>query len=490
MSLRKKTISGFTWSFIDSFANQGLNFIIGIILARLLLPEEFGLIGMLTIFIAISQSFIDSGFGSALVRKQNCTEKDYSTVFYYNLAAGIVLYAVLFFSSQAISSFFAKPQLKLMVQVLGITLIINSFSLIQKTILIKNINFKLQAKISVIASIISGFISIVMAFRGWGVWSLVMRMLIQSVCMSVLLWLWNTWRPRIIFSFVSFKELFGFGYKLLLSGLIDTTYQNINYLVIGKVFSAGELGYYTRAQSFSMLPAQSLTDVIQRVSYPVLSTLQDNQERLKTAYKKLIKSTMFISFVLMIGLAAIARPLVITLIGEKWSPSIIYLQLFCFTAMLYPLHALNLNMLNVKGRSDLFLRLEIIKKTLAVPVIFLGIFLGVKIMLIGMIVSSVISYFLNSFWSGKMVEYPVKEQISDIAPSFLIALIIGLSVYCVGFLLPFRPVFVLMIEMASGLLFLWIITKITKIDSFVEIKEIIKEKFIPIFQRGLANGET
>lgn len=489
MSLRKKTISGFTWSFIDSFANQGLSFLIGIILARLLSPEEFGLIGMLAIFMAISQSFIDSGFGSALIRKQDCTAEDYSTVFYYNLAAGIILYAVLFFSAHAISGFFAKPQLKLMVQVLGISLIINSFSLIQKTILIKNINFKLQAKISIISLIISGLISIGMAFRGWGVWSLVMRLVIQNICMSALLWLWNAWRPRIIFSFASFKELFGFGYKLLFSGLIDTTYKNINYLIIGKVFFASELGYYTRAQSFSMLPAQSLTEVIQRVSYPALSTLQDDQDRLKAAYRKLIKGTMFISFVLMMGMAAIAKPLVITLIGEKWFASIIYLQLLCFVAMLYPLHALNLNMLNVKGRSDLFLRLEIIKKLLVIPVIFIGIFLGIKIMIIGMIVSSIIAYFLNSFWSGKMVKYPFKEQISDITPSFLIALVIGLSIYGVGFLLPVRPVFALMIEMASGVLFLWIATKIIKIDSFIEIKGIIKEKFLQGFQRGLANGE-
>jgi O-antigen/teichoic acid export membrane protein len=488
MSLRKKTISGFAWSFIDSFANQGLSFFIGIILARLLSPEEFGLIGMLAIFMAISQSFIDSGFGSALIRKKDCTAEDYSTVFYYNLVVGIILYLVLFFSAQAISSFFAKPQLKIMVQVLGINLIINSVSLIQKTILIKNINFKLQAKISIISSIISGSISIGMAFGGWGVWSLVLRLVIQNLCMSILLWAWNTWRPRIIFSIASFKELFGFGSRLMFSGLIDTTYNNIYYLIIGKEFSANELGFFTRAQNFSMLPTQLLTEVIQRVSYPALSTLQDSQDRLKAAYRKLIKNTMLISFVLMIGLAAIAKSLVITLIGEKWASSIIYLQLLCFVAVLYPLHALNLNMLNVKGRSDLFLRLEIIKKILVIPTIIIGIFLGIKIMIIGMIVNSIIAYFLNSFWAGKMVNYPFKEQISDITPSFLIASIIGLSVYCIGFLLPIQPAFALVIEISLGVIFFWIATKITKIDSFVEMKGIIKEKLLFGFQGGLVNG--
>ena len=447
------------------------------------------IIALLLICLILVQQSKDSGFGSALVRKTECTEKDYSTVFYYNLVISIILYFALFLSAPAISAFFVKPQLMILVRVLGSVLIIESVTIIQKTVLIKNINFKLQTKISIIASIVSGAISIGMAFGGWGVWSLVYRLVIQNLCMSVLLWLWNTWRPRVLFSATSFKELFGFGSKLLLSGLIDTTYKNIYYLIIGKVFSANELGYYTRAQGFSMLPAQSLTDVIQRVSYPVLSTLQASQERLKSVYKKLIKGTMLISFVLMIGMAAIAKPLVITLIGEKWTPSVIYLQLLCFGAMLYPLHALNLNILNVKGRSDLFLRLEIIKKLLVIPTVVMGIFLGIKIMIIGMIVNSIIAYFLNSFWSGKIVSYPFREQIADIAPSFLIALIIGAIVYVVGLLLFLPPAIALAIETTLGILFFWIATKITKIDSFVEIKGIIKENVFTNFRKGTPHGE-
>jgi teichuronic acid exporter len=489
MSLKKKTISGLTWSFIDSFANQGLTFVIGIILARLLSPEEFGLIGMLAIFIAISQSFIDSGFGQALIRKQHCTVQDYSTVFYYNLLIGLLFYFILFFSAGTISIFFDKPQLKILAQVMGINLIIGSVGLIQQAILIKNIDFKLQAKISIISSLVSGVVGIGMAFGGWGVWSLVWRSLSQNLCMTGLLWVWNRWKPKIIFSVTSFKELFGFGSKLMISGLIDTVYKNVYYLIIGKFYSAKELGYYTRANNFSMLPAQILTDMIQRVSYPALSTLQDDQTRLKMAYKKLIKSTMLISFVLMLGLTAVAGPLVITLIGEKWSFSVIYLQLLCFVAMLYPLHALNLNMLKVRGRSDLFLRLEIIKKVLVIPTIIIGVFFGVKIMIIGMIVYSIFAYFLNSYWSGKMVKYPSKEQIADIMPAFAIALVMGLSVYFVGLFLPFKPAIVLFIQILFGCSIFFISTKVIKLDSYMEIKGIIKEKLLSGFKGGLLNGE-
>jgi len=489
MTLKQKTISGLTWSFIDSVANQGLLFVIGIVLARILSPKEFGLVGMLTIFIAISQSFIDSGFGQALIRKKDCTTEDYSTVFYYNLAIGLIFYFILFFSAGAISNFFNTPQLKLLVQVLGLNLIITSVSLIQQTILTKNIDFKLQTKISIISSIVSGVIGIGMAYRGWGVWSLVWQTVSQNMCKTGLLWIWNKWKPALAFRAASFRELFGFGSKLMISGLIDTTYTNIYYLIIGKYFSAQELGYFTRARQFTMSPSQILAEVIQRVSYPALVPLQDDLARLKAAYKKLIKSTMLISFILMFGLAAIAGPLVITLIGEKWSPCIIYLQLLCFVGMFYPLHALNLNMLKVKGRSDLFLRLELIKKALVIPTIIIGVMFGIKIMIIGMIINSIIAYFLNSYWSGKLVHYPSQEQIADLAAPFMGALIVGLIVFSIKILLPFKPYIVLCVQMPLVALIFWVIVRAMKLDSYIEIKNIIKERLAK-YSWGILNGNV
>jgi teichuronic acid exporter len=477
MTLKDKTISGLLWSFIDNFSRQGITFVVGIILARMLTPREFGLIGMTTIFIAISQSFVDSGFSQALIRKKNCTQTDYSTVFYFNLVMAMLVYAILYFSSGAISRFFDEPQLKMIIQVLGLGLIVNAFTIIQRTRLTKRIDFKLQTKISVIAVIGSGTLGIIMAYHGYGVWSLVTKTLAGFALTSLFLWIWNGWMPSLVFSKKSFREMFSFGSRLLASGLINTGYQNIYLLVIGKYFSAEELGFYARADQFKNLPSQNITSVIQRVSYPVLSSIQDDIPRLKAAYQKLIKSTMLITFVAMMGLAAIAEPLVITLIGEQWLPSVIYLQLLSFVGMLYPLHAINLNMLNVQGRSDLFLRLEIIKKLMAIPVIIIGITLGIKFMILGMIVNSMIAYFLNSYYSGRFLSYSSLEQIKDILPSFLLAVAIGISIFTIGYFLQTSMTVKLLIQIGAWALLTFLLVELFNMKDYKYIKQIVQEKF-------------
>jgi len=478
MTLKQKTISGLIWSFIDSIAGQGITFIVGIILARLLSPKEFGLIGMLTIFIAISQSFIDSGFRQALIRKQDCTEADYSTVFYFNIVVGVFFYILLFVCANSIGNFFHEPILKELIRVLGLALIINSFTIIQSTLLTKRIDFKLQAKISVISSFISGIISIYMAYTGWGVWSLVALTLVKYTINSFLLWFWNKWKPIWFFSQKSFKELFSFGSKLLVSGLIDTIYRNIYYVVIGKYFTVVELGYYTRAEQFQSLPASNLQGVIGRVSYPILSTIQDDIPKLRETYKKIIRSTMLITFVLMLGMAAVARPMVLTLIGEKWAPCVIYLQMLCFVGMLYPLHALNLNMLNVQGRSDLFLRLEIIKKALAVPVIVIAVIWGIKAMILGMMLLSLIAYYLNSYWSGRFIGYSFLEQIKDILPSFLLAVIMSSIVFAEGLLIPLPPLPLLIIQLITGAVLTFGLCDGFHFKDYLYIKSIVNDKFL------------
>ncbi len=483
MSLKQKTVSGLLWSFIDQFANLGITFIAGIILARLLSPREFGLIGMITVFIAVSESFINSGFSSALIRKKDCTDTDFSTVFYFNLVAGILFFFILFFSAPAIAGFFDEPQLEAIVQVLGIILIIDSLTLIQRTILTKRIDFKLQARISVIASLGSGIVAIVMAFNGFGVWSLVVQRLLRQGLNSLFLWLWNRWRPLWVFSKQSFKELFGFGSKLLISGLIDTIYRNIYYLVIGKYFSAQELGYYTRAEGFKNLPSQNLNSIVSRVTYPVLSSIQDDIPRLRNNYQKLIRSVMFITFILMLGMAAVAEPMIHTLIGAKWEPAIIYLQMLCFVGMMYPLHALNLNMLQVQGRSDLFLKLEIIKKLIAIPTIIIGIFWGIKIMIAGMMVNTLIAYYLNSYWSGVKIGYSLKQQVKDILPSFFLALTMAVLVYMLGILLSFSYLIELIIQIIFGVLFILIFCEITKFKDYIFAKQLILEKIYSIKKR-------
>jgi len=473
MGVKERAVNGLIWSFIDNFSSQIITFIIGIILARLLGPEEFGLVGMITIFIAISETIINSGFSPALIQKQDCTERDYSTVFFYNLIAGLFFFLLLFFIAPLISNFFKEPQLLLIVRVLAVVLLISPLTIIQQTILIKRIDFRLQTRISIIAGITSGSISIWMAFRGYGVWSLVAKTIIQRAVTSILLWLWNRWRPLLVFSTESFKTLFKFASNILMASLIDTIYRNIYYLIIGKYFSATELGYYTRADRFKALPSENLNNVISKVSFPVLSEIKEDKIKLKAAYKRLITSTMLVSFILMIGLAAVAEPMVLTLIGEKWRPSIVYLQMLCFVGMLYPLHSLNLNILLVKGRSDLSLRLEVIKKLLAIPIIITGIIWGIKIMILGMMVNSIIAYWLNSYWSGRLIRYPMREQVADILPSLGIGVATGLLVYTIGALLNLRPAYSLIIQVIAGAIFTFLICEIIKLKEYLYIKNLV-----------------
>lgn len=477
-SLKQKTISGILWSATDNFSQKGIAFIVGIVLARILTPKEFGLIGMITVFISLSESLINSGFSQALIRKKDCTETDYSTVFYFNLATGILFFGILYAAANSISSFFNEPQLESLVQVLGIILIIDSLTLIQRTTLAKRIDFKLQTKISVISSLFSGGLGIAMAYNGFGVWSLVYKTLSQQFMNSLLLWIWNKWRPMMIFSIKSFKELFTFGYKLLLSGLIDTTYRNLYYLIIGKYFSAQELGFYTRAQMFNDLPSANLTGIMSRVTFPVLAQLQEDPVKLKAGYKRMIKAIMFISMILMAGLAVIAEPLVIFLIGEKWRPSVLYLQLLTFVGMMFPLHALNLNMLNVQGRSDLFLKLEIIKKIFAIPVIVIGVFWGIKVMILGMWVNTLIGYYLNSYWSGKFINYSIREQIIDIMPGFFLAIGMGSALYFMGQIMTVAYLPKLLIMFFTGALLVVLISEAFKLEAYRELKAIILTKLV------------
>ena len=475
--LKKRTVSGLTWSAVDNIAVNGIQFVVGIILARLLTPKEFGLIGMIIIFIAISRSITDSGFTQALVRKNNCKQVDYSTVFFFNIGVSFILYLILFLISGSVSNFFDEPKLELILKILGLTLIIDSFAIVQRARLTKRIDFKLQTKVTLVASISSGVIAIIAAYKGLGVWSLVIKLIIQQLMTSLFLWFWNKWRPSLEFSFRSFKEMFAFGYKLLISGLLNTLYKNIYLLIIGKFFSATELGYYTRADQFKRLPSENITTVIQRVTYPVLSTIQDDIPRLKNAYRQIIKSTMLISFFIMITLSAIARPLILTLIGEKWLPAVVYLQLLCFVGMSYPLHAINLNMLNVQGRSDIFLKLEIAKKILAVPVIVIGIMLGIKAMIIGMIFNSIVAFFLNSYYSGKLIGYSSFSQLKDVIPSFLFALIIGLIIFVTGELLKVSSGATLIIQIVLSALLFFSFNELFKMKDYIYLKKEFLIKF-------------
>lgn len=470
-SLKDKTVKGVGWSFADNIANTGVSFVVGLVLARLLTPEEYGLIGIITIFIMVFNSIVDSGFSNALIRKKDASDKDYNTVFITNLLLSVLLFVVLYNCAPAISRFFNQPQLIPLTRVMGSVIIINAFAIIQRTILVKKIDFKTQTKVSLISSISSGVVGIGMAIGGMGVWSLVGQQISRQLLNTLFLWVYNKWWPKLQFSLDSFRELFNFGWKLLVSGLIDTVWKEVYQFVIGKFYTTETLGQYTRAQQFSSVFSSNLTTIVQRVSYPVLSSIQDEKERMKAAYKKVIKTTMLVTFVCMLGLAAVAKPMVLVLIGEKWLPCVVLLQILCFSIMLYPLHAINLNMLQVQGRSDLFLKLEIAKKAIAVGPVLLGIFINIYWMLCGSVVTGFIAYYLNAYYSGKFLNYSIREQIKDISPSFGIAITMAAVVYALSFL-PLSAYLILPVQLICGVLLVWGLCELKHRDEYIEIKNI------------------
>lgn len=471
-SLRGKTVKGVGWSLIDSISGQGITFLVGLILARLLTPEEYGLIGIITIFIAVFNSIVDSGFSNALIRKNDAEDLDYNTVFIINLVVSVVLFFALFFSAPLIADFFNQPQLSPLSRVMASIVIINAFAIIQRTLLVKNIDFKTQTKVSLISSISSGVIGICMAYNDYGVWSLVGQQISRQLINTIFLWVYSRWSPKLQFSWNSFKELFSFGWKLLISGLIDTIWREIYQVVIGKCYSPATLGQYTRAQQFGSIFSSNLNNVVQRVSYPALSAIQDEKVRLKQAYRRVIKVTMLVTFVLMLGLAAISKPMIQVLIGDQWVMAAKLLPIICLQMMLYPLHSLNLNMLQVLGRTDLFLKLEIIKKMISVIPILLGVFVGIYWMLWGSVLTGFFAYYLNTYYSGKFLNYSMWAQVKDILPAFCVSVIVAIVTYMVS-LFPFTPVVLLSIQLLVGLSLTLILCECFKLEEYKEIKAML-----------------
>lgn len=424
-SLKDKTVKGVIWSSIDRFSAQGIQFVFSILIARLLLPEDYGVIAMLNIFLAVSQTFIDSGFGTALIRKIDRTETDFSTVFYFNIAVASVFYVILFFCAPAIANFYDTPLLEPVTKVVALNLIINSLSGIHNAKLSIVIDFKSRAKISIITTLLTGAVGLWMAYAGYGVWTLVVQNLLSSVIRTVMLWIIVRWRPQLVFSWKSFKELFSFGSKLLASALLDTLYNNIYTLVIGKVFSPSTLGVYSKAKNLAQFPSSNITSVLQSVTFPVLSTIQNDEERLSDAYKRFLKLSAFVVFPLMVGLAAVADPFIRIALTDKWANAICLLQILCFSLIWYPIHAINLNILQVKGRSDYFLKLEIIKKVQGVLFLIVTVPMGIVAMCLGKVISSLISLIWNTYYTEKLIGYGYFSQMRDLLPILVHSLVMG-----------------------------------------------------------------
>ena len=474
-SLKNKTVKGIGWSALDNAARYGMQFVIGIVLARLLSPDDYGLLGLTGIFTVVCTALVNGGFTTALIRKKDATDDDFNTAFICNLGMSLLLYTVVFVCAPLIADFFGREELVALVRVSSLGLIIGALGMVQQTRLTKRIDFKTQTKITLVSTGISGVTGIILALIGFGVWALVAQQLMSHALSTLQLYIYNRWLPRLHFSIESFHDLFGFGWKMMVSALLDTVWKELYQVVVGKFYNPATLGQYTRAQHYSRLFSHNLTTVVQRVTYPVLSSIQDEPERMVSAYRRIIRTSMFITAVTLCFLGAVSEPLIYCMIGPKWHEAATYLPLICLNSTLYPLHAINLNMLQVQGRSDLFLGLEVVKKVIALAPLFVGAFIGIMPMLWVNMLVGIIAYFLNSYYSGRLLGYSSWMQLRDIAPSYALAFTIALSVWFLKYL-PLSYWIVLPLQICVGATVFFTLCKVFKMNEYKEIIDILKKR--------------
>jgi teichuronic acid exporter len=472
-SLRNKAISGASWSLVGKLLQQGSRFIFGIILARLLLPEQYGLVAMAMVFIAVFEVFVNAGFGAAIVQRKQIENIDLSTVFYLNLGVSLFSYIILYFLAVPIANFYNEPQLVNIIRILSILVILFALTIVQNSLITREVNFKLRTRIELVAQILSASVAIVLALKGWGVWAIVWKTLLTQVIINIQLWLNNHWFPALEFSKTSFRSLFSFSSKLLISSLIDKIYQQMYRLIVGKFFPAAELGYYSRAEQFKELPNQTFAGSLLSFLLPVFSKLQDEPERLKSAAKRIIKIAMFLNLNTLIILGVFAKQIIYVLLGDSWMKTVPYLQLLVLTTVLYPMHVINVRILTALGRSDLFLKIEIYKKLLGVIPVLLAIFLGIKEMIIGMIFTSVIALIINTYYTSQFIHFGFVEQLKSVSKSFLIAVIILVTfVPIVFFFRESNSLIVLIVGFLTSVLSVYFLSRMFKMEEYYELKRI------------------
>lgn len=430
---KRTVISSLFWKLLERGGTQGVQFVVQIVLARLLLPEEYGIIALTTIFIAVANVFIQQGFSIALVQKKEVDEKDLSSVFFLNLFVATILYIIIFIVSPFIAQFYNQPVLTNVLRVLSLVLFMGAINSVQNAIISRKMEFKRYFYSSISGIILSGILGIIAAFLGLGVWALVINQLVNTFTITLVLWFTVKWRPKPIFLINRVKNLFSFGWKLLVSSLIDTVYNEIYGLVIGKVYSSEQLGYYSRGQQFPKIIATNIDSTVSSVMLPTLSSQQENKEKMKRMMRRAIMTSSFLIFPTMFGLAAIAEPMVRIVLTEKWVPCVFFIQTLCISYAFLPIHTANLQAINAMGRSDIFLKLEVIKKILGVIVLVIGIPFGLHIMIILRVGVAFISTFINAYPNKKLLKYSFKEQWKDLIPSMLLSTIMAVIVFNVNF---------------------------------------------------------
>ncbi len=472
-NLKGAAAKGLFWSAMDRFGGQGIQFVFGILITRILLPADYGLVGMILIFWAVGQTLVDSGFGSALIWKKNPTSADYSTVFYFNISISIVLYLVFYLLAPLIAGFYNEPALIGLTRVLCLNFILLSFGLIQQVVLQKKVDFKLMSFVNVASSLVAGIAALYMALKGFGPWAIVVQILAKSFVTSMLLWIFNRWRPVFIFNWLSLKELFGYGSKLTAAGLIYTIFQYLYFNIIGKLFPVAALGFYTRASQLQDFPVKTLGSVFNRVAFPVFSAIQDDNERLKNAVRKTLRTMVFFNFPMLLGLVAVADPLIEVVLTEKWLPASGYFKLLCLIGLFYSFQVVNGEILKTKGRLDWVLKLEIISKSVMIIGILITWRWGITAIILGQMFTALISVLIGSYYVWKSIGYSLWQQIKDVFVYFALA---GTMYLLVIFISRFieNSLFSLLAMSTSGVVFYFTAAWILKLEEIQEARKIFK----------------
>lgn len=469
--LKKRTFKGLLWASIERFSGQGIQFLVMIVMARILDPSDYGLVGMVAVFTAISQTLIDGGFSQALIRKQNRTEIDNSTAFYFNIGVGLILYLLLFLLAPLAADFYNEPKLCGIMRGISLTVVFNSFAIVQIALYTSRVDFKTQSKATITAAAISGVLGISAAYYGVGAWALVYQQISNSFVYCVLLCIFSKWKPIWVFSKDSFKELFSFGSKILASSMFNTIYNNLYQLIIGKVFNASSLGHYSRATHFADFPSANVSGILQRVSYPILCKLQDDEKRLIKVYRKFIRISVFIIFPLMMILAGVAEPFICIMVGEKWIFCGQLLMILCFSRMWYPVHHLNVNLIQARGRSDLTLRIEIYKKIVGIVVLIASATFGLMAMCYAAIVNSIISLYINTYYTGKLINVGFWVQMKDVMPITLLSYFVFIEIYLLKYLIN-NNVVLLFVGCVLGSISYFVLAYFLKFPELKEIRQL------------------
>lgn len=469
----KLVFSNFIWRFAERCGAQLVTFIVSIVLARILMPEDYGTVALVTVFTTIMQVFVDSGLSTALIQKKDADDLDFSSVFYFNFAVCIILYLIMFFAAPVIASFYEIPELTPIVRVISLTIVISGVKGVQQSYVSRNMLFKRFFYATLGGTIFSAFLGIAMAYAGFGVWAIVAQQLSNTAIDTLILWITVKWRPQKKFSWERLKRLLSFGWKMLVSSLLDTVYNNIWSLIIGKMYSATELAYYNQGDKFPSVVTNNINASIDSVLLPTMAGAQDDCMRVKTMTRRAIKTSTYIMAPLMMGLAFCADSIVRLVLTAKWLPCVPFLRIFCVTYMFYPIHTANLNAIKAMGRSDLFLKLEIIKKIMGLCILLLTMQYGVKVMAYSLLVSSLLSQIINSWPNWKLLNYNYVEQLKDIFSGIVLAVFMGVCVYFIG-LLTLPTIITLLIQIIAGAVIYIGASALLKLEEFEYLLGMIK----------------